>query len=174
MKRSGSPLGGATAALILVGLLCALCVFGAALSIYQTQRSHDFVKVQGRIVDEEYGRARDKTGESQRERRQRRNTVYFNVRYIYTVDGVEYEGNRIQPGTFGMISAANKRNFAERFTTGKDVPVYVDPADPRTAVLVRGWSSVTTMLSVLSAFFAVALWILWVVRKALATPRLPR
>jgi hypothetical protein len=175
IKPRSAP-SGLTAAFVLLSVLFVASLTGAGLSLYQVVQSGDYREVSGTIVEHDYSRARAKSGETQRQRESRQKTVFFNVNYRYTVDGTEYVGNRIQPGTFGMISAANKRDFEQRFPVGTQVPVYVDPSDPNTAVLVRGWSHVTTMLSVLSLFFATGCWILGKLRRAFMQPpasRLP-
>jgi hypothetical protein len=173
----GAPLG-IRATVGFLALLLAASLTGAGLSIHQALRSRDYVEVRGEIVDREYGRARDKLGETQQQRERRQSTVYFNLRYRYTVDGKEYLGDRIQAGTFGLISGANKRDFEQRFPLGAQVPVYVDPEDPRTAVLVRGWSHIATLFSALSVFLFVGLCVVSVVKRAMAQPqsasRLPR
>jgi hypothetical protein len=147
------PIGGIKPALIVVSLLALAALSGLGMSLYQVFQSHQYVETTGVIQETEYDRPRDKLGETHRERARKRKTVYFNVRYSYQFDGLEYVGDRIQAGTFGWISAANKRDFEQRFPVGAKVPVFVDPKDPHAAVLVRGWSHITTMLSFISGFF---------------------
>lgn len=152
--QSNQPIPGLRAARIVLGICLLAALLGAGLSMYQVWQSRSFIEVEGTIESNEYDRARDKLGESHRDRERRRKTVYFTVNYRYTVSGREYQSNRIQAGTFGFISAANKRDFETRFPVGARVPVYVDPEQPERAVLVRGWSHITTMMTVLSGFFA--------------------
>lgn len=156
------PLGLTIAWLVLLGLF--LSAFAAALaSMYEGWQSHSWQEVPGRITDQHSERARSKRGQTNQQRRDR--AVYLHLAYSYQVDGVDYEGDRIEPGTFGMISAANQRAYADRFPVGSEVSVYVDPQDPQRAVLVRGWSFVTTFLCAISAFLGVGSWIIHVLRK---------
>jgi hypothetical protein len=151
VKTSGASIRQIRAALAVVSILALAALGGFGLSLHQVLDSHRFVEVPGEILAADYGSPRDKRGESTSERRQRRNTTYFNVRYCYRFDQRDHAGDRIQAGTFGWISAANKRDFESRFRVGSKVPVFIDPENPGTAVLVRGWSHITTMLGVISA-----------------------
>ena len=172
--RSQVPVG----LLIALGVLLLLllgCLLGAGLSIHQVWRSAQFIEVEGEIIDEQNSRAAIQTHWTQaRKERERRNnkTVYFTVIYRYRYQGSEYENNRIQPGTFGMISGANKKAFGERFKVGMKVPVFVDPDDPQNAVLLREWSLVSTMLLALSGFFGLAAMLLNYLRKHWNTPQI--
>jgi hypothetical protein len=61
-----------------------------------------------------------------------------NVRYVYTVDGKKYEGNRLR---FGFASyddrwAAEQEKL--RFASGNEVQVLYDPENPSQAVLIKG------------------------------------
>lgn len=156
-----------TAMLIVFSVLLLASSLGAALGAWQAWRSASYREVTGLMLETGTSRVERHSGPSRGTQSRSR---YLHVRYRYDVDGVSYEGNRLQPGTFGMTSADSLARFGARFEAGKPVPVYVDPDDPRTAVLVRGWSSVTTLLCVLSGFFAVAVMILRPLRRAFAAP----
>ena len=56
------------------------------------------------------------------------------LRYVYYVDGESYEGRRLAFLTRGYIGAPPPR------TPGSKVPVYVNPVEPATSVLVPGGS----------------------------------
>lgn len=170
VRMARTPINPATPVavlLVLFFLLLVASISGALLGAWQAWRSASYREVQGVILETEVSRSENRSGKSRGSQSASR---YLHVRYRYEVDGVAYEGNRLQPGTFGMTSADSLKRFGALFDEGKSVPVYVDPDDPQTAVLVRGWSSVTTLLCVLSGFFGVAVMILRPLRRALAKP----
>ena len=57
------------------------------------------------------------------------NSFILTVKYQYTVDGKQYEGDRLSFGSaaFNYITASNVR---EQFAQGKEAPVYYNPKDP--------------------------------------------
>lgn len=175
VRRSRKPVSPATpitAALVLCSALLAASASGAAVGAWQAWRSGSYVEVRGEVLEVGVSRSQRRTGQGQGSRPASR---YLHVRYRYEVEGRHYEGNRLQPGTFGMTSADSLRRFGRQFEEGLAVPVYVDPDDPQTAVLVRGWSSVTTMLCFLTGFFGLAVGILRPLRRAfLLPPTAPR
>ena len=67
------------------------------------------------------------------------------VRYRYSVDGVEYTGERyrfIAPGRKGQSKIMAERNL-EPYPRGKKFKLHVDPKDPTTSVIRSGipWTS---------------------------------
>lgn len=156
-----------TALLVLFALLLAASLYGAVAGAWQAWRSAGYVEVPGVILDVGVSRSERRSGQS----RSASSSRYLHVRYRYEVDGVSYEGNRLQPGTFGMTSADSIKRFHGMFEVGKQVPVYVDPDDPERAVLVRGWSSVTSMLCTASAMLALGVMVLRPLRRAFAPPQ---
>ena len=61
------------------------------------------------------------------------------VRYAYTVDGATYHGARLGFDTFDRPGGRGTRaSRSARYPVGRAVTVYVDPADPRRAVLEPG------------------------------------
>ena len=63
------------------------------------------------------------------------------VRYSYSVDGTDYQGDGIQFGSSGIAERTAKAIVAA-FPVGKRVPVYYDPQRPTRTVLmpgVTGW-----------------------------------
>lgn len=171
------PARGLRAVLIVMSLLLAVTACAAAASLWEIWRSAGFREVSGTVLEVGVSRVERNAVGKDRHREPTSSGRYLHVRYRYEVDGVAYEGNRLQPGTFGMTSGDSLKRFGDRFAEGKVVPVYVDPDDPRTAVLVRGWSSVATLLCVLSGLFGVVVMILRPLQRAMAQPpsgRLPR
>ncbi len=63
------------------------------------------------------------------------------VRYTYEARGRTYESEQVSVGS-SPVSTSTDREGAQRsldrFPAGRDVDVWLDPADPRQAVLVRG------------------------------------
>jgi hypothetical protein len=135
----------------------------AAYSTYQGWRSQSFIQAEGVITGNDVSRSRRRTGES---RRRRDRASYFHVEYEYTLNGQRYVGDRIEAGTFGLTRGDDLKRFGSQFPIGKQVPVFVDPADPQTAVLVRGRSGISTLLYVLTGFLAFTLMLLNAIFRA--------
>jgi hypothetical protein len=57
------------------------------------------------------------------------------VRFRYTVDGEEYESDKIQFGRLSSWTEETARRVATRYPAGAHVRVHYDPDDPDTAVL---------------------------------------
>lgn len=72
-------------------------------------------------------------------RRRQDSTLSYDVPiivYEYTVDGVQYEGDRI---TFLSVSSTQEApEMAEQYPVGTRVNVYYDPSDPNEAILLPG------------------------------------
>jgi len=60
------------------------------------------------------------------------------VRYAYTVDGQEYEGDRVEFGGFSSSNAKRAYRIVGTYRKGQTVAVYYDPNDPSRAVLEPG------------------------------------
>jgi len=78
--------------------------------------------------------------------------------YIYEVDGVSYQGDRI---SFGFQTLATFRLFAKRgaakFAPGQPVEVYYNPAAPEQAVLRRGAQGEIIIYLTVAALILIAL-----------------
>lgn len=59
------------------------------------------------------------------------------VEYHYKVDGVWHDGDVLHAGQ-SVDSRAENRMLTRKYPVGAEVPVYYDPDDPSTAVLIRG------------------------------------
>lgn len=57
------------------------------------------------------------------------------VRYTYTVDGREYESDRVAPAYTGGGDAAEEHRRARSYSSGESVTCWVSPDDPRKAYL---------------------------------------
>jgi|SRR5208283_1250256 len=62
------------------------------------------------------------------------------VEYEYTYQGSAYRGKRLRFGQIGSWSRKQAEEILARFQEGSTVPVFVDPAKPKNAVLIRGTS----------------------------------
>lgn len=133
--------------------LFASAAAGAAWSTYEGLRSYSYVEVVGIVAERSIGLW---SGGS-----------YLLVGYRYVVGGVEYEGNRIEAGTFGFPDSGNVTRLIMRVRVGEPVPVYVDPDNPSMAVLERGLSGITIKVYVLAAFLGFATLFLRVFHLAL-------
>jgi len=61
-----------------------------------------------------------------------------NVRYRYSVNGVQYTADRITLGDSSTSSAGNKQEIVGRYSVGASVPVHYDPGNPQNALLEAG------------------------------------
>ncbi|GAB4543036.1 MAG: hypothetical protein Kow0063_35730 [Anaerolineae bacterium] len=104
---------------------------------------------------------------------------YFEVQYVYTVDGQRYTGERYSLGDGSNAAGRTYRSEEEAreaaaaaYTAGSDITVYYDPAVPEAAVLQPGAGFGTYAPLLLGLFFllgGVALWRLYSRRKALVS-----
>ena len=74
-------------------------------------------------------------------------TTTLALTYRYTVDGVPFEGHKLEPWDFGLPGRAKIETIAA-LGTGGTHPVSYDPQDPRRAYLKAGPS--TTSVNLLS------------------------
>lgn len=141
--------------LALFVLFLAPLVFGC-LSAYQAWQSRSFVGVDGRIVETHVDTVHERR-HSRQSHTPRSSSKFLHVTYVYSVDGREYEGTRIEAGTFGLASGDSVRRYADKLKEDAAVTVYVDPKNPEVAVLERGFSSVAKFLFFMCGFLGVIL-----------------
>lgn len=94
-------------------------------------------------------------------------TVYRPVvSFTYTVDGIEMTGTTIARAIPNAMDQKPAQRYLDRFPAGKQVAVYYDKADPRTAYLVVGGRSTgaiillifgCVLLAVAALFLALAI-----------------
>ncbi len=85
---------------------------------------------------------------------------WVDIEYHYLVDNISYSGNQICIG--GLRNNAAMSKFVAEHPVGTTVPVYYDPDNPATAVLMPGGWSGQQMLEVLFAIpFTVMMLGLW-------------
>lgn len=77
------------------------------------------------------------------------------VSYRYSVDGVAFEGHKLEPWDFGLPGKAKAREIAA-LGAGATHPVAYDPRDPRRAYLMPGPSSTSLTLVTLGAVLMAA------------------
>lgn len=82
------------------------------------------------------------------------------IRYVYTVAGHEYVGNRASFANFMQSSGRGRaERFVRRFPKGASVNVYHDPDEPNESVLVTGFNRDVLGVSVLAlTFIAIGAW----------------
>ncbi len=86
--------------------------------------------------------------------------------YRYTVDGVPFEGHKLEPWDFGLPGQAKTRAVAA-LGPGATHPVSYDPQDPRRAYLKPGPSTTSmTLLMVGGVLLAVGFFVGRVQRRA--------
>lgn len=79
-----------------------------------------------------------KTSRSSGGRKRRRTEYHVKVRYFYEVNGLKFEGNRLQYGYESHDEKESAKTELARYPVGKDIEVYYDPTDAKTSVLVKG------------------------------------
>jgi hypothetical protein len=86
--------------------------------------------------------------------------------YRYTVDGVPFEGHKLEPWDFGLPGQA-KMNAVAALGAGAQHPVSYDPQDPRRAYLKAGPSTTSlTLLTIGGVLMAVGFFIGRMQRRA--------
>lgn len=93
-------------------------------------------------------------------------TESLTLAYRYTVDGVPFEGHKLEPWDFGLPGQAKMREVAALGAGGTHRVSY-DPQDPRRAYLKAGPSTTSlTLLMIGAVLMAVAFFIGRVQRRA--------
>lgn len=135
------------------GALLFLVVFGAVgigLGIWgwgvltNARVSEGWPTVEGRVVRSEVDHSTDAEGGD---------SYTPEIEYEYTVDGLEYENNRVR---FGENSYSSRRRAEEetgRYPVGRRVEVYYEPGDPDNSVLEPGATLGSYLGVVMGAMF---------------------
>jgi hypothetical protein len=93
-------------------------------------------------------------------------TETLTLAYRYTVDGVPFEGHKLEPWDFGMPGQAKMRAVAALGPGGKH-PLSYDPQDPRRAYLKPGPSTASvTLLTIGAVLLAIGFFIGRMQRRA--------
>jgi len=117
----------------------ALCGLGAlllAIALRQSSRgreSRHWTRALGRVLESRV----DLLNEADEQRSRRWGFV---IRYAYEARGRTRESEQVWVGSAGagFDDEAGARAWVERYPVGREVPVWFDPADPDSAVLVTG------------------------------------
>ncbi|MDX1616841.1 MAG: DUF3592 domain-containing protein [Candidatus Promineifilaceae bacterium] len=80
------------------------------------------------------------------------------IRYKYSVDGVEYSGEQLSYGA----GTGSTESVLARYQPESTVKVYYDPADPSEAVLVPGPGTSNYLAIVWTVFMAIVFVIAWI------------
>ena len=83
------------------------------------------------------------------------------VRFRYTVDGEEYESDKIQFGRLSSWTGETAQGVAARYPVGAEVWVHYDPDDPGTAVLELGHDAARRGVWIGAALFALPFVLAW-------------
>ena len=122
--------GGALFAVLFVGFWSAITlVFDVMLviSAWRQIQAESYPRVIGAITHSEVDEHHDSDG----------TTYSADVKYVFTVDDRQYEGDRYRYGQMGS-SDRNAHKIVASLPVGKEVPVYYNPADPADSVLKTG------------------------------------
>jgi hypothetical protein len=82
-------------------------------------------------------------------------TEVLALSYRYSVDGVVFEGHKLEPWDFGLPGKAKARKMAA-LGSGATHPVAYDPRDPRRAYLMPGPSTTALTLVTIGAVLMAA------------------
>ncbi|MCG9745225.1 DUF3592 domain-containing protein [Shewanella sp. Isolate8] len=124
---------------VLVSLvITALILFGAALSIrgglnsYQSLLSYGWQETQAKVLTNHIGRFHPSGA--------RHGTDFYlaQISYSYRWQGVKYHGQLLYPDYSGDRTEEDAEARLVPYGVGQQVPVYVDPDDPRQSQLIRG------------------------------------
>lgn len=115
---------------ILAGI--GMIVWGASI-LKNASVSSDWPSTQGEIVSSYVREDSDEDG----------TTYHAEVSYAYVANDQRHTNNTVSFGQYGSSNPDHAENIINRYTVGKIVTVYYDPASPETAVLEPGitWSS---------------------------------
>lgn len=92
--------------------------------------------------------------------RRKSTSVSLDIAYIYTVAGIEYWSEGLQPYSFGMQNAATARRMGAEYPSGSRAEIIYSPEDPATSYLEPGPSSVSLfMLGVGGIMTLIGLWV---------------
>lgn len=134
MGSSNNPkagCGGAVFVVLFVGFWSAITLaFDVVLvvSAWRQTRAVNYPSVVGAVVYSRVQEHSDSDG----------GTTYSpDVRYVYTVEGREYHGDRYRYGQMAS-SDRNADRVVASLPVGREVPVFYNPADPADAVLKAG------------------------------------
>jgi hypothetical protein len=128
-----------TTALVVAVLFLALSI----QIIRDAVRTGDWPIVEGRIISSKYVLGCGRSGRD----------PFPEVRYDYVHEGKRYTGNRIAMDTDFCGWASPARAIADSYKPGQVVAVWVDPANPRQAVLQAGTPQNQSTWLLIAAFF---------------------
>lgn len=123
-------------------------VIAAIVNIRKANASQGWNGVQGKITESYVRRQESSDGEGGTS-----TSYYPEIRYTYSVMGVEYQGKNI---AFGMKSSSRKsaQALVEKYPAETSVIVYYNPQKPQQAVLERrsssGWLQIVIGMALLA------------------------
>ncbi len=125
-------------------------VYLGYLSYVKSQASKSWPTTQGSVVSSEVTahRSRSKKGHH-------RTTYGANVRYEYTVNGVQYSSDKISFGEYRTHSRGPAQATVDRYPPGAEVVVYYNPDQPEEAVLEPGKMGGIMILFIVGGMFGV-------------------
>jgi len=84
------------------------------------------------------------------------------IRYSYMVGGMAYEGKKIKfyTGTISVDQLEQQREI-DRFPVGAQVPVYYNPKNPKSAVLVPGIETYATCVFIIGGLVFIVVGLLY-------------
>lgn len=103
---------------------------------YRQQRQHE--PVDGEIIETNLTHSRDGADP--------------HISYRYTVEGTQYTSSNICPGQGDHGCHGDARTVVDRYESGQQVTVYVDPDDPSDAYLLHGKRPTAAMVAAAVGF----------------------
>jgi Protein of unknown function (DUF3592) len=143
---------------IVFAVILVLCgiglLFGARYTMRKGETISAWPRAQGRITAKQavFQTDLNTAGTAKRDR------YAPEVRYVFSVDGVEYEGATITPETRSLSSRARAERKVAKIPD--DPQVYYDPADPKTSCLTPPGKSDVAFIGLAGlAFLAVGIFL---------------
>lgn len=122
LRRRGRPLGGSFYFCFAFGSLGAATLLVSLQALWSASEAKSWTEGVGVVTVAESSAWRTRTDSG----------TNYELRYRYTVDGVEYDGWRFGP-------AGEARRQTLDYAVGQEVPVFYDPERPQRAMLERSY-----------------------------------
>ena len=121
----------------------------SAVALYEASRAEAWPTVPGQITSSGVAKGCGRGG-----------SYYPAVRYSYNFGGAGYEGERVTFGNVGCGSESLAQTIASAYPVNKSIRVYVNPSNPRDAVITTRVHEETKVGLLLTGalFLATAAW----------------
>ena len=150
--------------LLIITVAFSVAAYFINIQANEGRKTLDWPSVEGTITYSAVG------SEYSRDSEGRETKMYFPViKYIYSVDGVEYKGDRHEISKTTTSFIGGVRETVNSFVVGKKATVYYNPEQANEAILKPGVPFIILLFLYLFGSIVVALWssIVYTIRKKL-------